>query len=257
MIAPSNGHPAAVPSGRPAVVGIIYPGHAAEDEYPAAAVRLGVHLPVEHVHGTDLHAVPELLELGSPDRLAAGARRLMARMPPGELDALMWACTSGSFVYGPEGVPRQAERLAKVAGVPAASTTQAFVAALSTLGIGRVAVAASYPADVAQLFVDFLLASGVRVEALGSAGIETAAGVGRLRADQVRDLATRNDHPAADALLIPDTALHTLGVVGDLEARLGKPVLTANQVTLWQGLRLAGVTAAVPGWGTLFDGAST
>lgn len=251
-------------SSRPAVVGIIYPDHAAEDEYPAAAVRLGVHLPVEHVYGTDLHAVPELLELGSPERLEAGLRRLMARVGPGGLDAVMWACTSASFVYGHEGVRRQAEQLEAVAGVPAASTSQAFVAALDALGIRRVAIAASYPADVARLFADFLLASGTRVEAWGSAGIETAAGVGRLTAAQVMDLAVRNDTAAAEALLIPDTALHTLGVVGDLEDRLGKPVLTANQVTIWHGLRLAGSSAAAAtaalaaaphgaAWGALFD----
>lgn len=244
---------AARPPTRPPTVGIIYPDHAAEDEYPTAAERLGVHLPLEHVYGTDLHAVPELLELGAPDRLAAGARRLVARVTPGGLDALMWACTSASFVYGHEGVRRQAEQLAAAAGVPAASTSQAFVAALAALGIERVAVAASYPAEVAQLFADFLLASGVRVEALGSAGITTAAQVGTLTAEQVMDLAVQADRDSAGGVLIPDTALHTLGVVEGLEGRLGKPVLTANQVTIWHGLRLAGtaVTAA-RGWGALF-----
>ena len=57
----------------------------------------------------------------------------MARVTPGGLDALMWACTSASFVYGHEGVRRQAEQLAAAAGVPAASTSQAFVAALAAL----------------------------------------------------------------------------------------------------------------------------
>ncbi|MEV4902216.1 maleate cis-trans isomerase [Citricoccus sp. NPDC055426] len=251
-------HPVAGPGPRPPAVGIIYPDHAAEDEYPAAAQRLGVRLPVEHVYGTDLHAVAELMDLGSPERLADGVRRLMAREGPGGLDAVMWACTSGSFVFGHEGVRRQAEQLAEVAGVPAASTSQAFVAALTALGIDRVAVAASYPADVSRLFSDYLQASGIRVQALGSAGIETAAGVGRLTAEQVTDLALRNDDEAAGALLIPDTAMHTLGVVGDVETRLGKPVLTANQVTLWYGLQLAGSAGVTsPGWGTLFTGTGT
>lgn len=250
-------HPVAGPGPRPPAVGIIYPDHAAEDEYPAAAQRLGVRLPVEHVYGTDLHAVVELMDLGSPERLADGVRRLMAREGHGGLDAVMWACTSGSFVFGHEGVRRQAEQLAEVAGVPAASTSQAFVAALTALGVDRVAVAASYPAEISQLFSDYLQASGIRVQALGSAGIETAAGVGRLTAEQVTDLALQNDDAAAGALLIPDTAMHTLGVVGDVETRLGKPVLTANQVTLWYGLQLAGLAGpatGTPGWGTLFDG---
>ena len=80
-------------------VGMIYPGHAAEDEYPAAAEALGAKLPVAHIYGTDLHAVPELLDLGSPVRLREGAAALAAHRP----QAVMWACTSGSFVYGHDG----------------------------------------------------------------------------------------------------------------------------------------------------------
>ncbi|MFD6454668.1 hypothetical protein ACFWF3_28185, partial [Nocardia sp. NPDC060220] len=69
---------------------------------------------------------------------------------------------------------------------------------------------------------------------------------------QVLTLAVTNDHPYAQALLIPDTAMHTLEVLPKLEAALGKPVLTANQVTIWEGLRLAGVTAVAPELGALF-----
>lgn len=243
----------------PTTIGIIYPGHAAEDEYPTAAGWLGVQLPVAHVYGTDLHAVPELLEVGNPQKLAAGAAELSERTaggPGGEgagLDAVLWACTSGSFVYGFEGVHRQADQLAEVVGVPAASTSQAFVAALDALGIYRVAVAASYPEVIAGLFADFLADSGVEVAAIGSAGIDTAAEVGTLDGDRVIDLAIRNDVHAAGALLIPDTALHTLEVIPALEARLGKPVLTANQVTIWHGLQLAGALTVSPLLGTLFS----
>ena len=62
----------------------------------------------------------------------------------------------------------------------------------------------------------------------------------------------RSDSPRAQALLIPDTALHTAMWVADLERRAAKPVLTANQVTAWMGLRLAGNTPATPELGTLF-----
>ena len=41
-------------------------------------------------------------------------------------------------------------------------------------------------------------------------------------------------------MLIPDTALHTAAFLPELESRVGKTVLTANQVTLWEALRLAG-----------------
>ena len=232
----------------PATVGFIYPDHAAEDDYPMAAGWLGVDLPVAHIYGTDLHAVAELLDLGSPERLAEGARQLAPHRPA----AVVWACTSGSFVYGPEGAEDQVARLEQITGVPTSSTSRAYLAALAALDLTRVAVAASYPDDVAQLFVDYLAAAGVEVVSFSSAGIDTAAEVGRLSPAEVTALASGNDHPDAQALLVPDTAMRTLSVLPDLEARLGKPVLTANQVTIWEGLRLAAQSRYSARLGALF-----
>ncbi|MGO4613361.1 maleate cis-trans isomerase [Nocardia sp. 2YAB30] len=230
------------------IVGFIYPDHAAEDDYPLAAATLGAQLPVAHIYGTDLHAVPELLDLGSPEKLRGGAALLAPHRP----DAVVWACTSGSFVYGPTGARDQVRALAEVAGVPATSTSLAFTDAVHALGLRRVAVAASYPDDVARLFVEFLADAGIEVVSMSSAGIDTAAEVGTLTPAEVLRLAVDNDHPDAEALLIPDTAMHTLAVLPELEATLGKPVLTANQVTIWAGLRLAGTEPVVPGLGILF-----
>ncbi|WP_036527463.1 maleate cis-trans isomerase [Nocardia sp. CNY236] len=233
---------------REPTVGIIYPDHAAEDDYPLAAAALGVHLPVAHIYGTDLHAVPELLDLGSPDKLRGGVTQLATHRP----DAVVWACTSGSFVYGPTGLREQARTLATAAGVPATSTSLAFADAVHTLGLHTVAVAASYPDEVAELFVEFLTDADIDVVSMSSAGIDTAAEVGTLAPRDVVHLAVDNDHPRAQALLVPDTAMHTMGVLTELEATLGKPVLTANQVSIWAGLRLAGAAPVASGFGTLF-----
>lgn len=235
-------------SDRP-TVGIIYPDHAAEDDYPLAETLLDVSLPVAHIYGTDLHAVPELLDLGSPEKLARGVELLAPHHPR----AVVWACTSGSFVYRLQGARTQVEQLAQAAGVPATSTSWAFVEAAHALRLGKVAIAASYPDDVAHLFSEFLAAADIEVVAISSAGIDTAAEVGTLAREQVLDLARANDHPDAQALLIPDTAMHTLGVLPELEKTLNKPVLTANQVTIWAGLRLLGTTRKTSSLGRLFE----
>ena len=232
-------------------IGFIYPDHAAEDDYPRAEELLGgeVRLPVEHIYGTDLHALAELLDLGSPARLAQGAEQLAKHEPA----AVVWACTSGSFVYRPDGAAEQVRQLSEAAGVPASSTSFAFTNAAEALGVRRVAVAASYPDDVAALFEEFLAHHGLVVVSLSSAGIDTAAEVGRLTPEAVVELAVANDRPDADALLIPDTAMRTIALVDEIERRIGKPVLTANQVTVWEGLRIAGMHPQVStGLGALF-----
>ncbi|TCO52024.1 maleate cis-trans isomerase [Kribbella antiqua] len=232
-------------------VGLLYPGHSAEDDYPALEARLdgAIKLPVVITSvGEDAHRVDALLDLGRAERLAEGATELRAAEP----DAVMWACTSGSFVFGPEGARNQAAGVARALGVPASSTSIAFVDACRALDVRRVAVAASYPEDVAKHFVEFLTAGGVEVVAMGSHGIITAAEVGTLEPDRVIAMVQAADHPDAEAILVPDTAMHTLEIVDDLEAAVGKPVLTANQVTVWKGLQLVGPVPSLPGLGKLF-----
>jgi maleate cis-trans isomerase len=232
-------------------VGLLYPGHSAEDDYPALEARLdgAIKLPVVITSvGEDAHRVDALLDLGRAERLADGASELAAAQP----DAVMWACTSGSFVFGPAGARIQASGVAAALGVPASSTSLAFVDALKALGVRRVAVAASYPEDVARHFVRFLTAGGAEVVSMGSHGIITAAEVGTLETAQVIAMVQAADHPDADAVLVPDTAMHTLAIIDELEAAIGKPVLTANQVTVWKGLQLLGPVPSLQGLGTLF-----
>lgn len=230
-------------------VGFLYPGHSAEDDYPLAERLLaGPRLPLVHtLMREDAHRVDALLEIGADEILADGAASL-----PRPLDAVVWACTSGSFVFGPQGAAAQVEALAGVAGVPASSTSFAFVDACRHLRLTRVAIGATYPDDVAGRFVKFLSAAGIAVLKLSSRGIVTAAEVGTLPAPAVLDFAAAADHPDAEAVVLPDTALHTIGLLEELDARVGKPVLTANQVSVWQGLRLAGAGGPRSGMGRLF-----
>ncbi|MFD5497033.1 maleate cis-trans isomerase family protein [Streptomyces sp. GDS52] len=232
-------------------LGFLYPGHAAEDDYPRAEQLLGSDIRVDLVHtdiGEDAHRVDALLAMGDADRLAAGVGELRRA----GVDAVVWACTSGSFVRGWEGAQEQVRALARTAGTPASSTSFAFVHAAREIGARRVAVGATYPDDVAALFTDFLAAGSVTVTGVTSSGIITAAEVGTWGEAELFALARAADHPDARAVLLPDTALHTLAHLPALEKELGKPVLTANQVTVWEALRLADRRVNAPALGALF-----
>lgn len=232
-------------------IGLLYPGYAAEDDYPYMQALLeDIELSVVHTSvGVDAHEVEALLDLGSSARLLAGAEQLS-----GIADALMWACTSGSFVFGWQGAHDQASELADAVGVPASSTSLAFIAALRELGARSVAIAATYPQDVSVHFQQFLTTGGFEVLSLVSHDIPTAAEAGELGEAEVIDLARSHDAPGADVVLLPDTAMHTARLLPRLEEALGKPVLTANQVTVWHGLALAGRLVTAPELGTLFGG---
>lgn len=238
-------------------IGLLYPGHSAEDDFAHAERILDQQVPDVETRvpvtitsvGQDAHEVGALLDLGSMPRLTEGADRLVAQHAP---DALVWACTSGSFVYGWDGALAQAASLARHTGLPASSTSLAFARAAGSLGLERVAVAASYPREVATHFARLLQRVGVTVTDLASHEILTAAQVGTLDVEQVTQLVAQCPRDGAQALLVPDTAMHTLALLPELEEAAGMPVLTANQVTVWEGLRLLGQRRHAPDLGSLF-----
>jgi maleate cis-trans isomerase len=231
-------------------VAMLYPGHSAEDEFQLLANRIpDSSFPVIHTwEGSTDHDVEALLALGSKEQLRPPAEQAREYSP----DAVMWACTSGSFVYGWEGCREQAQWVQEAAGVPASSTSLAFAAAVHHLGLDRVSVAATYPQDVASHFVKFLERDGITVTALSTYDVPSGEDAGLLGPEWVLETAGAADLTGAQCLLIPDTALHTIDVLPELEATLGMPVLTANQVTAWHGLVLAGHPAQADNLGALF-----
>ncbi|WP_338485237.1 decarboxylase [Streptomyces sp. SCSIO 75703] len=232
-------------------LGILYPGHSGEDDYPRIEQLLGSNVRVDLVNtetaGDDALGADPLRAMGTPARLEAD----VAELRLAGADALVWASTSGGFLHGRDGARVQIRTLARMAGMPASSTSFAFVHAAREMGVRRLAVGATYPDDMAALFAEFLRSAGAEVVSVTGAGAgaaETAAwGEGELLT-----LVRGADHPDAEAVLVPDNALLTVAHLPALEKHLGKPVLTANQVTVWEALRLADRRLNAPELGALF-----
>ena len=58
----------------------------------------------------------------------------------------------------------------------------------------------------------------------------------------------------ADGVLLGGTGFRCVGIIDALEQDLRRPVLTANQVSLWRGLHLAGVQPRITSYGRLLAG---
>ena len=198
-------------------------------------------------HNHDPAALRRTAALGNLARTARSARPLAPH-------AALWACTSGSFILGRAHAEAQASAIAEAAGCPASSTSLAFADAVAATGASRVALLASYPAVTTQTFVDFLGEYGIEVTASRCLDIPGGQDAAELPMTTLLEAgqALAEDR-AAEALLVPDTAIAGFELVRRLEAVLSVPVLAANPVTVWQGLRLAGRLAPVPGHGRLLE----
>jgi maleate isomerase len=55
-----------------------------------------------------------------------------------------------------------------------------------------------------------------------------------------------------DAYLMSCTNIRSVEIIDELERRLGRPVITSNQATLWYCLRACRLRDVLPGLGRLF-----
>lgn len=198
------------------------------------------------------HYEADLYATGDLEVIAPVARELAEQ----GCGAVVWACTSASFIGGLAWAERQAAGLADATGLPSSSTTLAFVAALEAVQAKRAHLLGAYPEPVTRAFAAALREAGVEVDRCraldtpnGSASFLLALPeeVGRFAAELPEDGAP---------ILIPDTAINSLDLVEGLEAASGRVVLSANQVSLWHGLNLLGVPAKLGDCGRLCAGAA-
>lgn len=193
-----------------------------------------------YVTRTPRLAVPVTVEmaelLSESSTVQSGAAEVLTAGP----DVVVYLCTSGSFVHGMDGERELREAMTAV-GAPAAVTTSgALLDAVEHLGIERLAVATPYVESVTDRLHDYLGEAGVTVSSSAHLGL-----LGRIWTvpyAEVAQLAVSADSPDADAVFLSCTNLPSYDAITPLEQVLGKPVLSANQVTMWAAVRACGVT---------------
>jgi maleate isomerase len=184
--------------------------------------------------------------------MEAEADACAERLGTAEVDVVAYGCTTGSLVHGPGHEEDLEARLSRAADAPAVATAASVKRAFDALGLESLAVATPYIDDLNDREETFLEAAGYDVVELAGRGLEDPISIGSLSpADAYRD-AVAVDRPAADGVFVSCTDFRTFEVIEQLEADLGKPVVTSNQATLWDALRTAGVGGDDPHLGELF-----
>ena len=170
-----------------------------------------------------------------------------------KVDYIVYACTTGSFYKGP-GYDRQViEEIQQAAGVPATATALACVQALQHLGAKLLSVASPYNEWQNGQLHAYLEALGfqvLNVERDPNGAVAGAQGHNDLSPQSALEFAERVCRPEADALFCSCTAWRTLEVAAEVERRVRKPVVTANQATVWVAFRELGLQPRA-GFGSL------
>ena len=213
-------------------VGVIVPFDFALDREYWSYVPGDVTLHITRTPHVDEPLGMDLVEAVSEDDVIADAVRDLVSPDP---LVMAYACTSGSFVRGVTG-EQHIRRVMTAAGARKAVTTSgALLDALAALGIRRLAVGTPYDEQVTSKLGDFLVEAGVDVVSTACFGLH--GDVDRVTPASLRRLTEAADADDADAVFLSCTNMPTLDSLGALEQAIGKPVLSANQVTMWSALR--------------------
>jgi maleate isomerase len=168
--------------------------------------------------------------------------------------AILLGYTSSSYVLGAKADEQVRNRLEQRAkGLPLIFTCPAAMGALRKLGVKRLALV--HP----PWWTDQANADGRAY--WGAAGFEVLectrleplhAAFSEVPPNQLFEFVRARTPRGAQAVFIGGNGMRAVGAVRALEAQLGRPVLTANQVLLWEALQRFGRTETVSHYGSIF-----
>ena len=232
-------------------IGLICPGPGSvpEKEFnrfaPVGVAVTSMHIP----WGTPDGPTPENLKIMASG-LEEGCRKF--NDPRYKQDVIIFGCTSGSLIGGPNYDKECIDLIQRVTGCKGLTTSTAILEAFARLGVGRVAVITPYPDDTNEAERLFLEKNGV--------GVTTIVGINPQRKyiptldpRYIYRQAKELDKSGAEALFVSCTGLDCLDVISAMEEDFGIPVVTSNQASIWASLRLARVGTKYPQLGKLFN----
>lgn len=223
---------------------ILATDHTTEPDYRrmVASERIGVYVArVAYANPT----TPENLRKMQPALTEAAALIL----PDEQLDAICYSCTSASVVIGDAEI-EAAIQVAKP-GVVVVTPPMAAMRGLKALGARTISVLTPYTVETSRPMADYFVRHGFDVASFTCLGFDDDREMARIAPQALVELAREAMHPDAEALFVSCTALRSALAAVAIEEAIGRPIVTSNQASAWNCLRLCGDHTPHPEWGRL------
>jgi len=235
-------------------IGVLTPHAAAGPEAEFAAMapgRLATSVTrVADADGSGGPASPAALRaLTAAPFLNRAAEQLLTDHP---VDVIGYASTTSAYVIGFDAEMAMVSRLSQLTGLAVAATSASAVRALRVLQVQRVALIGApwFDPEFNELGAAYFSSEGFDVVSSASAGLSQDPRA--IEPAAVCEWASRHVDAAAEAVFIGGNGFRAAGAIKALEAAIDRPVLTSNQVLLWQLLAQADDTSEINAYGRLF-----
>ena len=168
------------------------------------------------------------------------------------VDVIGYASTTSAYTIGFEAEMTMTSRLSQLTGRPLAATCASAVQALRVLRLERVALIGApwFDPQFNELGAAYFASQGFDVVSSESAGLSHDPAA--IEPAAVAAWISRHVADSAQAIFIGGNGFRAAGAIEALEATIGRPVLTSNQVLLWQLLAGADASFVIEGYGRLF-----
>ena len=172
-----------------------------------------------------------------------------AILPGTDLDAMIYACTSGTVAIGSDRITELVHQ--RRPGVAVTNPVTAALSAFEQLGAKRISILTPYTTAVNSEVAGLFESRGYEVLNIAGFGFEDDTAMTFISPQDIADAAMEICDPDADLLFVSCTALRASVVIEQIEHRLGKPVVSSNQALAWHSLQLVHYPSPVEGFGAL------
>lgn len=172
---------------------------------------------------------------------------------PKDINAITFACTCASVCLGPEIITNIIRCI--YPDIPIITPITATLEAIKKLNVNKIAFVSPYIKEIEDIFMRYFEEKEISVTATYSFNESNDYNVSNISSSKIAD-AIFSVADDADAVFVSCTNLRFINCLEDIEKELGKPIISSNQVIIWNAMKLLmtpeAVNVAGKGYGTLF-----
>ncbi|KUM33643.1 maleate cis-trans isomerase family protein [Arthrobacter sp. EPSL27] len=203
------------------------------------------------IHSTRIPVTRIALDQSSDKQFDAAVMRQAAELlATADVDVIAWNGTSGSWL-GADHDRRLVAEITDATGIPATTSTLAYLEAFRAFGTDRIGLFTPYTGDVNEQIMASYLREGIKTVDHRFLGLSDNESFARVSDAEMRPGSLELAGSGPDAIIYLCTNLYGANITAEVEAATGVPVLDSVAVTLWHCLSMAGAPLLDPRWGRL------
>ena len=172
-------------------------------------------------------------------------------LPDQNLDCIAYGCTSGTIAAGYETILEKVN-LAKPKTKVTTPITSA-INAFKVLKTKKISLFTPYTDEINQSLMNYFKSENIEISDLTYLDIPSDLDIGKIDPNYLFETLINIDLSQSDVLFIACTALPVLSLIKDIEKKIGKIILSSNQVLIWDTLKHINFKNKILDYGELFN----